>query len=87
MSKKAQKPHYSTCVEKELLNIVNEDKMNTLLVGNIDSLTRSDCYIDALMQHIFSNKSLITALERFVKCHVEKSRKKAENNGHLKKLK
>lgn len=55
-----------------LMEIVRERRVDTTFLGNIENLIESDCFMDALMQRIVSNKPLIMLVKTFVEGHKER---------------
>lgn len=71
-AKEGMKDALFNLVQEVLMDNVHEGRLDTLLVKKVDTLKRSDSFMDALTQCMLSNKSLNTHVATSIKHHIEK---------------
>lgn len=77
-AKERVKPFLFNLVGEFIADIMQQRKMKSLLMKNIEALTKSDRYMKSLKRRVVEWQSLITPMMAYVKCHVNK----IENDHH-----
>lgn len=74
--KRGIKTQIRDIVEGSLIIIVDQGRLDTILVRNMDKLTKSTRFMDALTRRFVSSTLFITPVTKFVRKQVERMEKK-----------
>lgn len=64
-------PIFIHVVGEALTSVVQQGRLDTLLVRSMDKLGEKDLFMDVLAHGVVSRSTMIKLVEQFVNCHME----------------